>query len=73
MGSGADAGNKTATRKPGPPGTANGRSSAARWAQQCGDNGHSSAPQELLRLVGCRETKAAPGSKRRRDPSPVQR
>jgi hypothetical protein len=72
MGNGADVGNKTATRKPGPPRTERPKLSGA-MAQQCGDSGHYSAPQELLRLVGCREPKAAPGSKVRRYPNPVQR
>jgi hypothetical protein len=65
-----DVGNETATRKPGQPGTD--RPSGA-MAQQCGDSGHQSAPQKLLQLVGCRETKARPEPKLRRHPNPVQR
>ena len=29
-------------------------------AQQCGDSGHQSAPQKLVHLIGCRESKARP-------------
>jgi hypothetical protein len=72
MGNGADVSNKTTSRKPDPLRPERPKVSGA-MAQQCGDSGPYSAPQELLRLVGCRETKVAPGSKVRRDPNQVQR
>jgi hypothetical protein len=68
----ANVGNETATRKPGQSKTERPRLSAA-MAQQCGDSGHYSAPQKLLQLVGCRESKARPEPKPRRNPNPPQR
>jgi hypothetical protein len=69
-----DVGNETATRKPGQPGTEPPRPGAA-MAEQCSDSGrgNQSAPQKLLQLVGCRESKAGPEPKLRRHPNPVQR
>lgn len=73
MGSGnADVGNETATRKPGQPAAEPAKLSGA-MAEQCGDGGrgHQSAPQKLLQLVGCRESKTKPVPKLR--PIPIQR
>jgi hypothetical protein len=73
VGSGnVDVGNETATRKPGQPGAEPAKRCGA-MAQQCGDggHGHQSAPQKLLQLVGCRETKTKPKPGLR--PNPVQR
>jgi hypothetical protein len=69
-----DVGNEAATRKPGQPRTEPPRLGAA-MAQQCSDSGrgNQSAPQKLLQLVGCRESKAGPEPKLRRHPNPVQR
>jgi hypothetical protein len=66
----ADVGNEPG--KPGQPKTERPKLSAA-MAQQCGDSGHHSAPQKLLHLVGCREPKARPEPKPRRNPNPPQR
>jgi hypothetical protein len=68
----ADVGKETATRKPGQPRPERPKLSAA-MAQQCGDSGHYSAPQKLLQLVGCRESKPGPDPKLRRNPKPMQR
>jgi hypothetical protein len=68
----AEVGNETVTRKPGQPRPERPRLSAA-MAQQCGDSGHHSAPQKLLQLVGCRESKARPEPKLCRNPKPLQR
>ena len=67
-----DVGNETATRKPGPP-RAEPAKLCGAMVQQCGDggHGHQSAPQKLLQLVGCRESKTKPGPKLR--PIPIQR
>jgi len=71
-----DVGSENPTRKPGQPAVerlparlrtepsnllnkARPRISVA-MAQQCGDSGHQSAPQKLVHLVGCRESKARP-------------
>jgi hypothetical protein len=69
-----DAGNETATRKPGQPRPERPRLSVA-MTEQCGDSGrgHQSAPQELPQLVGCRESKTKPPAKLRRNPNPAQR
>jgi hypothetical protein len=63
-------GNETATRRPDKPGAEPAKRCGA-MAQQSGDGGHGyqSAPQKLLQLVGCRETKTKPGPKRRPDPN----
>ena len=42
-------------------------------AQQCGDSGHQSAPQKLVHLVGCRDSKARPAPWVRPSPAPVKR
>ena len=70
----ADVGNETATHRPGQPKPERPKLNAA-MAQQCGDSGrgHYSAPQKLLQLVGCRETKTGPGPKLRSTMKPVKR
>ena len=68
----ADVGNETAQGKPGQPKTEPPKFSSA-MTQQCGDSGHYSAPQKLLQLVGCRETKARLAPKLRPKPNPGQR
>jgi len=73
VGSGnVDVGNDTATRKAGQP-IAEPAKLCGAMAEQCGDGGrgHQSAPQKLLQLVGCRESKTRPGPKIR--PIPMQR
>jgi hypothetical protein len=42
-------------------------------AQQCGDSGNQSTPQELLQLVGCREPKARLAPSFAPRPIPVRR
>jgi len=65
-----DVGNETATRKPGQPRTESPRLSGV-MAQQSGDSGrgHQSAPQKLLQLVGCRESKPRPEPRLRANPT----
>ena len=41
-------------------------------AQQCGDSGHQSAPQKLVHLVGCRDSKARPTPWVRPSAAPVK-
>jgi hypothetical protein len=67
-----DVGNETATRKPDKP-SAEPAKRCGAMAQQGGDggHGHQSAPQKLLQLVGCRETKTKLAPKLR--PKPIQR
>jgi hypothetical protein len=42
-------------------------------AQQCGDSGHQSAPQKLVHLVGCRDSKARPTPWVRPSAAPAKR
>ena len=42
-------------------------------AQQCGDSGHQSAPQKLVHLVGCRDSKARPTPWVRPSPASAKR
>ena len=80
-----DVGSENPTRKPGQPAAArlhtepstplkNARPRiSVAMAQQCGDSGHQSAPQKLVHLVGCRDSKARPTPWVRPGPPAVKR
>jgi hypothetical protein len=68
----SDVGNKTATRKPGPPKPER-LGICGAMTQQRGDGGNHSAPQKFVQLVGYRDPKARHESWAGPRPTPVKR